>query len=88
MHRQLGIRLLFEELVVVEAWWEAKRKGDQKATKRRKGNLEKANSHVVELGLRSTKKMIRRTTRPRKKMCSLIEAYPNSQESAASVDRT
>jgi len=31
MHGQLGITLLFEEMLVEEAWYEAKRKGGQKA---------------------------------------------------------
>jgi len=42
MHGQLGIRLLFEELevvVVVVARYEAKRKGDQKAEERGKGEI-------------------------------------------------
>jgi hypothetical protein len=39
MHGQLGIRLLFEELEVVVARYEAKRKGDQKAEERGKGEV-------------------------------------------------
>lgn len=46
MHGQLGIRLLFEDLVLVEAWWEAKRKGGQKA----KGELGKGELSRVGLG--------------------------------------
>jgi hypothetical protein len=44
MHVQLGITLLFEEFVVVVAWYEAKRKGDKKA----EGEMGKANSHVIK----------------------------------------
>lgn len=53
MHGQLGIRLLFEELVVVEmvvAWNKAKRKGDEKA-EGEIGKGEKSCDEVLVLGI-------------------------------------